>query len=921
MFTGRFIIGRFFLPGLIIIFFSCAQNEDPRPLAEVNFVTNIDNQPVFSWKRNQMPEGHTESAAQIILSDNLQDINKGTGNIWDSGKQRGLNSLQTVYQATHLEPGARYYFRVKTWDQNDRESEWSETVDFFTPLNYPEDWEAEWISFAYHPDSALPVFKTAIVLDESREIDFARFYISAPGFYEAYLDGRKIGENVLDPGQTNYEDYAFYTAYTIDKQDLKKNSSLAVMAGNGWYNQNDVWLHPSGEAMMVYGQPVFVAQLVVHYQDGSRDVTSTGPSWKWTYGPISYSNIYGGEYYDANREVNLTLEDDMDNWMPALPAEVHPTELIEQYASPIKKMGEIKVKKILDTGDGKYILDMGENFSGWLKIKGTMEKGRQIVIRFAEELDREGRLDPATTGVRATGVVQTSAYTFKGEGEEIWEPRFTYHGFRYAEVSGLSSKPGMDMFTGIRVYSSVETVGFFASSEPNLNKLHELATRTITSNIHSIPTDCPHRERCGWTGDAHALVSSLFSNYDARSFMTKYVFDMRSSGREEKEELYFAETFHHRSIRIKPAGITTMIVPGKRTSGMATADWGTAMVQVPWNLYLYYGDFRILEEYYEDMKVWVDYIHQKNVNGIIPHGLGDWCPPYSWEDRCPVPLSSSAFHLLDVEIMKNVAKILGKEEDAQSYEEMYDFLKGSFNEVFLDREKMTYGTQTANAMALELGLAPEDVRKGIAAALVEESYNRHKGFINTGIFGIGRIFPALCENGFEEEAYRLLTKTGEHSFAHMWDKWDATTLWETLPVFNPDSGRIKNAYYKSSHSHPMQAGFDAWFFNGIAGINPVMEAPGFRKIVFKPYLTSFIDKLDCSYESGFGLVISSWKHEGEKLVWTVGIPAGAEGEIWVPFRKGKQIRLNGKKAGPQGTEKNFVSLGVLSSGEYKIEVL
>ena len=901
---------------------SCDKSEIRVDQLKVNFVTNIDNTPLLSWQTESEHEGFIQSASQILISDGEDKLKKDEGNIWDSGKT--LSSEQMNIKAGgEFKSGNQYFIKVRVWDANDSPSSWSETRDFFIPLEYPEDWHSQWISYDYHPDAALPVFTKVFKKSPERAIDFARLYISAPGFYEAFLNGEKIGNNVLDPGQTNYEDYTFYTAYEIDKDWLKEDNTLAVMLGNGWYNQNEVWKGQEEYSAMVYGQPVFICQLIIRYENGEEEIIGSDESWKWKNGPITYSNIYGGETHDANLEVDMVsgnYESD-PSWKKALPAVIHPVELYEQYADPIRKMGTVEVSRIIDNGDGKYIFDMGENYAGWVKLSIDGEKGQEITIRFAEELDSSLNIDPATTGVRATTVVQTSKYICKGEGTEVWEPRFTYHGFRYAEVSGLKEKPAKELLEGIRVYSSVPDAGQFTSSEENLNKLHELATRTIISNIHSIPTDCPHRERCGWTGDAHALVQSLFFNYDAQRFMIKYMFDMRSSAREEKVELYFGKDFHDRSMVTKPEGIPTMIVPGKRTSGIASPDWGTAMVQLPWYLYVYYGDVQILNEFYQDMKTWVQYIHDKNEDGIILHGLGDWCPPYDWDDRCPVPQSSTAFHILDVKIMKEVAGILGYEKDHTYYSEILEKLIQSFNREFLDTKNNTYGTQTGNAMALEIGIVPEEFQEKVAASIVKYSHEKHYGFLNTGIFGIGRIFKVLCENGQEQEAYRLLTKTGEHSFAFMWEQWDATTLWETLPVSMPLNDRMRGAYYNSSHSHPMQAGYDAWFYSGIAGINPDPEEPGFKKIVFRPYLTRQMESAKATYHSGFGEILSSWYQQDGNLNWEIGIPANCSGEIFVPnYGEKVSVSINSKPVEVSDFSNDFTSIGVFNAGKYIVSV-
>ncbi|MFY0651795.1 MAG: family 78 glycoside hydrolase catalytic domain [Cyclobacteriaceae bacterium] len=907
---------------LFILILGCSEPESDSPIEvsalQVSFVQNVDAFPRVSWKTTSGKFGYLQSAFRLLVSDNEKDLQREQGNVWDSGKKESGQSTVQKFSDIKLESGEFYFFKLKVWGADGTDSDWSETVRVTAPINYPEDWKGKWITYDYDPKAPLPIFRKQFSAASSA-VKRARLYIAGPSFYEAYLNGEKIGENVLDPGQTNYEDYTFYTAYDIDPKEIEKENVLGVMLGNGWYNQNQVWKAPDQEySRMAYGQPTFIAQLVVDYEDGKREVIATDESWSWKSGPITYSNIYGGETYDANQETNwLSAEATTEDWSNAELSQKHPIELFEQFAEPIKKMGIVDVKKVSAVDSGKYIFDFGQNFAGWAKLKVNGQKGQAITIRFAEEIDSLGNLDPTSTGVRATRVVQTSKYISKGEGVEIWEPRFTYHGFRYAEVSGLTVKPSMDMLTGIVVYSAVERIGSFTSSEENINKLHDLANWTITSNIHSIPTDCPHRERCGWTGDAHALAQSLLFNYDAPRFLTKYILDMRSSARNEAKELYFGEHFHDRSIITKPKGIPTMIVPGKRTSGTASPDWGTAMVQLPWYLYLYNGDKEILKEFYSDMKTWVEYVHAKNVNGLITHGLGDWCPPGGNSNiDCSVPVSSSAFHILDVSLMFQSAKVLGKVQDATDFSDKLKVLKDSFNKELYDPETGSYGSQTGNAMALEIGIVPEENKTKVAAAIVKNIHEEFDGFINTGIFGLGRVFKVLCENGYEDEAYRLLSKKDNPSFATMWNHYDVTTLWEALPT---DENYDHDMLNHRSHSHPMQAGYDSWFYSGIAGISPSVKDPGFKKIIFKPYLTQYLENASASYESSFGTIKSEWNSKEGQFTWHVSIPANSQGEIWVPtYGENEKIMKNGESANSIKSEKGFTKIGDYTSGNYQI---
>jgi alpha-L-rhamnosidase len=875
------------------------------------FIQNIDPDPVISWKISSPDAGFKQTAYQIIISDNSKDLHNNNGNIWSSGKQYSGNQQVPVPAGNKLQSGESYYAKVLVWDNDDNVATSLKSAHFFVPLDYPDDWKASWITYDYHPVSPLPVFRIHFDAVSGRRIAYARLYISAPGFYEAYLNGKKIGKNLLDPGQTNYEDYTFYTSYDIDPDLIGDENVLGILLGNGWYNQNIVW-----SEKMSYGQPVVICQLVVKYEDGQKQVIGSDETWRWKYGPITYSNIYGGETYDANREVEDWFDYNLadTSWKNAIISGNYPVHLYEQFSEPARKMDSLDVIKVISKNDGKYLIDFGQNFSGWIRLSIKGRKGQEIILRHVEVLDSAGNINPVTTGVTATKVIQTARYICSGEGTETWEPRFTYFGFRFVEVEGLESMPSKEMLKGMVVYSSLPQTGYFSCSEENINMLHKLARWTIMGNIHSIPTDCPHREKCGWTGDAHAFAQSLIYNHNAQKFLTKYMFDLRSSGRIKKHETYYGNGFYDRSVVMKPQGIPTMIVPGKRTGGIASPDWGTAIVQIPWYLYLYYGDVKVLKEFYYDMRTWVEYVHSSAEDGIIQHGLGDWCPPQGVRSiDCPVAVSSTAFHILDVNIMKETADILGIASDAEYYSGILGQLKLDFNEKFYDPVNKTYGSQTADVMALDFDIVPVQYKRLVAQSIVDNINNKFHGFISTGIFGLARIFKVLSENGLEKDAFKLLSKKGKNSFAYMWDEYDATTLWEVLPL---------ESYNERSHSHPMQAGYDNWFYSGIAGINPVPGEPGFKKIIFKPFLTQLLDSAGASYESGYGTIKSYWHNKDERFTWKITIPGNSEGKLYAPvYGKKVSVRLNGRKIDiPDNNNEDFILLGDYLSGDYVLEI-
>lgn len=914
-----------YLIALFILFqFSCTNEAANFQIVDLslNQPSGLGKQlaPTFSWKIISDKANWKQDAFQIIVSESENKINADEGDLWDSGKTLSPDQFHISYKGKPLANGEKYYWKVRVWQNDNGEGKWSKTSGFVSTISYPEDWKAKWITYDYKKEAPLPLLRKSFLLSNDSKAVSARLYISGLGYYEAYFNGSKIGNRVLEPAQTNYEDYAFYSTYDIPVKDLNQKNTLGLMLGNGWYNQNLVW-----SPAMAYGQPIAIAQLVIKYKDGSSETIGTDESWSWTGGPVTSTNIYAGENYDARLEVPdwCTPSASAEKWSAVKLASAFPPKMAEQTVEPIRKMSVLPVVRILDPAPKTRIYDFGQNFAGWVQLKVKGKKGQKITMRFAEEIDSLNNLDPTSTGVRATKVVQTDQYTCKGEGTEIWEPRFTYHGFRYVEVKGLETKPEKDFLTGIVVYTSMKEAGTFSCADSLINKLHDLAIWTIKSNMHGIPTDCPHRERCGWTGDAHTVATSLIQNLDARLFLTKYLYDMRSSARLEKKELYFGTSFHDRSIVTKPAGIPTMIVPGKRTSGIASPDWGTAAVQLPWLLYEYYGDINILREFYPDMKTWVDYISGKFPEYIVNHGLGDWCPPGgNAKIDCPVSLSSTAFHFLDLSILTKTAQLLTYKTDGMFYADRMNKVREKFNREFFDAGKNSYGSQTADVMALQLGIVPEANRVELVKTLIQDITTRSDGFIQTGIFGLGRIIPALAENGAEEFAFNMLTKKGSRSFENMWKSYGATTLWEVLPVDDVLSRKTQN---ERSHSHPMNAGYDEWFFRGIAGIHPDERFPGFKKIVFRPYFTMKLRNAEASYESPYGRIVSNWRWEGMSFNWKIQVPANCSADIYLPkLFVSQHISVNGAKVDTDLIENTvfpgFYLYKSVGSGEYAIRI-
>ena len=873
--------------------------------------------PELSWQIESVNDSVSQTAYHILVSSSPELLKKDVGDLWDSEKTMGKNSNQVIYSGGKIESGITCHWKVRVWDQNGAASPWSQPAEWSMGLLDSSDWEAKWISSGQADKSPMPLFRKDFNISD--KIKNARLYISGLGYYEAWLNGKKVGDHVLDPAQTNYDKYALYSTYKITDLVIAGENTIGVMLGDGWYNQNKAF-----GIDLSYGKPILICQLELEYQNGTKETIATDESWEWTEGPILSANVYAGESYDARREIEnwSKPEGRKGEWKSSVLAVSHPPALRSQLLPPIKKMKELSPKKIYPIDSGRYVFDLGQNFAGWVRIKVNEPVGTTIRIRMSEEVYPDSSLDFTSTGVFATQFIQTETYICKGSGIEEWEPRFTYHGFRYAEVSGLSSVPNAEALTGIVVHSSVSPVGTFACSDAQINKLHELTLWTLISNIHGFPSDCPHREKCGWLGDAHAIAPMSIYNFDMETFWIKYLHDIRSSAEREGVTIHHQEKNRIFYQAYKKPGIPYMISPGKRECGAASPDWGTALVQIPWYLYLYYGNSGILEEFYPDMKTWVDYISNLSVNNIVTQGLGDWCPPGGNEQiDCPYELSSTAYHYLDLKIIEQVANKLGFSNDESLFRERRAQVKQAFIKRFYDEKNKTFGSQTANALSLDLGLVPEGDETSVSNAIAKDVAENFSGFPNTGIFGLSRIFDALARFGNEELAHQILTGKGKRSFENMWKIYDATTLWEELPVDEiAETVYIRDKF--GSHNHPMQGGFDAWFYKGIAGISPVPVNSGFRTIRFEPMLTQQLEWAEASYMSKYGLIKSSWKWGNNKFNWEIVIPPNCDGQVFLPAVGKSRLQINGKEVSESllivSTENGKRILN-LPSGKFVIE--
>ena len=696
----------------------------------------------------------------------------------------------------------------------------------------------------------------------------AELHISGLGYYEAWINGWRVGDEVLDPAQTDYETRVFYASHDVTSLLREGANALGVMLGNGWYNQNLVW-----SADMAYGTPRLWAELTVRMADGSSLVIRTDESWRCADGPVVSNNIYAGETCDARLEIpGWNLPGFVDRaWSPVTLAEPPGGRLEPQNLPPIRRIEELKPVALREVQPGLFVADLGQNFSGWVRIRVQAAAGTEIRLKFAEAVFPDGRIDTASTGVFATKVEQVDTYICKGEGTEIWEPRFTYHGFRYVEITGWPGRPGPDDLTGVVVHTALEPAGNFECSDARLNQLHRMALWTHRSNVHGLPEDCPARERCGWLGDAHIVCEYSLFNFRSESLWGKYLDDIETN-------------------RALSGGLPGYIAPGRRRWHPASPDWMAAFILIPWFLHVHGGNRRVLGKHWDGMRAVMEHFGSKAQDGILSGGLGDWCDP---KNRCnptytPEAITTTMWFWRCADIMVKVAGVLARDGDAQRYAEWAAKIPAAFHARFFDRAGGTYGSQTANAMALRFGLVPKDEEGAVVQSLVKDIRETHRMHHSVGIMGLRFLFEALTEHGHGEIALALLRQDTYPSFGDLIRR-GATTLWEYW-----GEPEIDQAEGPRSLSHPMMGGFDNWFYNTLAGIRPDPDAPGFRHFFLAPHLIPSLEWVRCHHDCAFGRIESHWRCDGRRFDWETVVPPGTRATATLPFARHSETLKPGR---------------------------
>ncbi len=702
----------------------------------------------------------------------------------------------------------------------------------------------------------------------------ATAYVSGLGYHELYINGRKVGDHVLDPGFSDYSKRVFYVAHDVTGLLRAGRCTIGVMLGSGWYDSpaTDVWGFHTAPWI---APPKLLLRIEVEYDDGTRTAIVSDASWKQSTGPIVFNSIRGGETYDARREKPGWDQPSYDDsaWSAAKVAPAPTGRLRAQSHPPIRVVESVRSVALTEPKPGVYVFDLGVNMAGWARLETRGAHGQKITLQFNELLNPDGTVNVEQNAGDTRGRFQRGEFILKGEGVEVYEPRFTYHGFRYVQVTGLAEKPILTSLMGRRVHTDPEPAGEFSCSSPLVNRIHEMIRRTQLSNLHGIPTDCPQREKIGWTADGCVTMEEAIYNFGMAAFYAKWVRDMLDAQDENG----------HASC-IAPSPGWGKSNPDGSPPGLSDPWWGGAIVRAPWQIYRYYGDRRVLEESYDAMKRYLAYAAKYSPGHISWANEGDWLEvgAGSSSQRTPTQLAGTAVYFYHAKIVAEIARLLGRNEDAGSYKQLADEISASFHQRYFDAATGRYAkdSQTAQALPLYFGMTSADHRPFALEELFKNIRETRTNHISAGIIGTHYVFQTLMEASHDDLAYAMVTQQDFPSWGYML-RSGATTIWEAWTG-------------AASRNHPALGSIGAWFYQGLGGIRLDPAAPAFKRFVIKPAVVGDLTWVRCSYQSLYGKIQCDWRREGDKLRLNVTIPANTTATVYVPTTQPGSVTESGQ---------------------------
>uniref|UniRef100_UPI003217D830 family 78 glycoside hydrolase catalytic domain n=1 Tax=uncultured Draconibacterium sp. TaxID=1573823 RepID=UPI003217D830 len=903
---------------------SCQQKSESQVVQlTCNFRENplgIDTQELLLGWQIESPDRNTgQSAYRILVAEQTGELEKKNGTIWDSGKIDSDQSINVRYDGKRMEPGKRYFWKVKIWDKNGQESSWSETSWWQTGLFSESDWEgARWVAYEELDSSLLlvpgihgsgdhleekavrrpvvPQFRKSFHID--KKIRLATLSISGLGHYVSFLNGKKIGNSFLTPGWTDYDKTVLYNTFDVTSYIKPGENVIGAVAGNGFYNINRERYR---KLVIAYGMPKLLAFLKLEYTDGTTEHIVTDESWKMAPSPTTFASIYGGEDYDANHEYNgwLNAGFDASAWETALQARAPSGKLMAEYDYPLKEMNRFEVKSISELQDGSFLYDFGQNASGIIELSVTGRKGQQVTLWPSELIHPD-----SSANQEASGKPYCFSYTLKGDGIETWKPKFTYYGFRYVQVKGgipegeqnKNGWPVIKKISFLHTRNSAPGNGTFLCSNNLLNQVHDLIDWGIRSNFQSVLTDCPHREKLGWLEQSYLMGQGVHFRYDIYHLYRKLVFDMMDAQTSE--------------------GLVPDIVPeyveflgGFRDS----PEWGSAAVILPYLLYKWYGDTRIIDTAWPMMIRYVNYLKSKSEQHILNHGLGDWFdlgpmrPGVS--QLTPISLTATASYFYDVKLMAEMAAIYNKPEE-KMLKDWAEEIKRAFNTLFFNAETNVYstGSQTAMSMPYCMEIVEEANREAVFANLTDSIIEGNKA-LTAGDVGFHYLVEALTKGEASQLMYEMINRDDVPGYGFQLKK-GATALTESWQA-------LENV----SNNHLMLGHVMEWFYAGLAGIGQAQISVAYKNIEIRPQVAGDLTFVKASFHSPYGIIRSEWERSENTFQIEVEIPHNTTATVVLPSSDINSVTVNEKTPSKNIISKlgvqNKVSLS-LQSGIYKI---
>lgn len=826
--------------------------------------------PMLSWQLESDKRNILQSAYRIQVS---KDGEFASGIVWDTGIVKSQRSIHIEYDGKETESCTRYFYRVMVWDNKGESSGWSETCFWETGLLKTEEWRASWIippadASTDVPSGACPMLRRMFRING--KVKAARIYASALGLYELHINGLRVGDCYFTPGWTSYDKRLQYQTY--DVTGLLKNgiNAAGAILGNGWYKGNI-----AGKVNLYGDRVALLFQLHISYEDGKEDIVVSDDNWEASAGPILMSEIYHGETYDARLERDgwSTPEYDAVGWYGVTCLEHTMETLVAQESVPVRIIQEITPAGFIKTPKGDTVIDFGQNMTGWVRLKAEGPSETLITLQHAEILDREGNF--YTDNLRKAG--QTVQYTMKGGGEESFRPHFTFQGFRFVKITGYPGELKTCNFTGEVIHSDMEPTGSFRCSDELVNRLQHNIVWGQKDNFLDIPTDCPQRdERLGWTGDAQIFIRTACFNMNVAPFFTKWLRDLHAD-------------------QIDGGSVPFTIPDVSRGRSRSSAVWGDAAVICPWTVYTCYGDIRVLEEQYESMKKWIEYIRRQGDDEFLWNTgfhFGDWlgldAKSGSYVGATPKDFIATAFYAYSADILSKTAGVLGKIEDEAEYTKLHENIIDSFRKEFITPSgRLSAHTQTGHVLALMFGLVEEKHRKRTVDTLVK--YIEENGWhLTTGFVGTPYLCRVLSENGRNDVAYKLLLQKDCPSWLYqvlkgattMWEHWDG--IKEDGTFWSPDM---------NSFNHYAYGSIGDWLYRDVAGIDA--GAPGYSHICIRPRSGDGLEFAEACFESMFGEIRSAWRKNGSGMEVDADIPANTSATILLPHAEINNISESG----------------------------